>query len=563
MTVVELALFIYPISITADVIEIMLEGGGLEVAKPKLFLLLGLAFAQAALYFSLSFLNEVLAHRVTTDMTQELFEAVQKKCVTYHDSKNIGDIMARATGDTRTVNIALSPGVRIIIDVVLMWFVTFYLLGQIHIWFVYGSIVVFLIFMFITFKYTRDIVPLSRKTRETFGEMSEITNTSFASIRELKAFASEVWAAKRMERKTRQLYKREIREGTRSSWFYPQLIIIIYGAGMIFISLYFAATDQFGMDFKNVVLLAGTINLLVNQSEEMQWVTYFLVRGSAAADRVFAIINETDPGDFEDGTYEDEFSGQQATIEFQDVSFRYRDDLPLVLNHISFKVEENQTIAIVGGPGSGKSTLTKLIQRLYLPSSGQIKLGTLPITKYTNLSLRKMIATVEQDIMLLNTSVKDNIRYGKPEATEDEVIAMAKYAEAHEFIMALPEQYDNIIGEGGVRLSGGQAQRLSIARALLMDPSILLIDDGASALDSKTEMKIQAAITDILTTHTTLITTHRLAIISKADLIIILDKGTIVGMGSHERLIRSNTYYRRLFERHYELPSYQEVKTHV
>ncbi|MHA1744624.1 MAG: ABC transporter ATP-binding protein [Promethearchaeota archaeon] len=563
MTVVELFLFLIPISLTADVIQIMIEGGGLSAAKSKLFLLLGLAVIQAILYFSLSFVNEVLAHRVTTDMTQQLFESVQEKSVTYHDSKNIGDIMARATGDTRTVNIALSPGVRIIIDVVLVWGVNFFLLNRIHVWFALGSMVVFLIFMFVTFRYTKNIVPLSRKTRETFGEISEVTNTSFSSIRELKAFVSEVWATNRIKKQTKLFYRRELKEGTKSAWFYPQLIITIYAAGMIFVSLYFAITNQFGMNFKEVVLIAGTISLLLDQSEEMQWVTYFLVRGSAAAERVFAIINESDPGDFEDGTYEDEFAGQQATIEFQEVSFRYREDLPYVLNHISFKIEENQTIAIVGGPGSGKSTLTKLIQRLYLPTSGQILLGTRPITKYTNLSLRKMISTVEQDIMLLNTSVKENIRYGKPEASDEDVIRVAKFAEAHDFIMAMPNQYENLIGEGGVRLSGGQAQRLSIARALLVDPSILLIDDGASALDAQTEMKIQAAITEILETHTTVITTHRLAIISKADLIIILDKGVIVGMGSHERLIRSNIYYRRLFERHYELPTFEEATVNV
>jgi len=555
MTVVELFLFLIPISLTADVIQIMIEGGGLSAAKSKLFLLLGLAVIQAILYFSLSFVNEVLAHRVTTDMTQQLFESVQEKSVTYHDSKNIGDIMARATGDTRTVNIALSPGVRIIIDVVLVWGVNFFLLNRIHVWFALGSMVVFLIFMFVTFRYTKNIVPLSRKTRETFGEISEITNSSFSSVRELKAFVSEVWATNRIKKQTKLFYRRELKEGTKSAWFYPQLIITIYAAGMIFISLYFTITNQFGMNFKEVVLIAGTISLLLDQSEEMQWVTYFLVRGSAAAERVFAIINESDPGDFEDGTYEDEFAGQQATIEFQDVSFRYREDLPYALSHISFKIEENQTIAIVGGPGSGKSTLTKLIQRLYLPNTGQILLGNRPITEYTNLSLRKMISTVEQDIMLLNTSVKENIRYGKPEASDEDVIEVAKFAEAHEFIMEMPKQYENLIGEGGVRLSGGQAQRLSIARALLVDPSILLIDDGASALDAQTEMKIQAAITEILDTHTTVITTHRLAIISKADLIIILDKGAIVGMGTHERLIRSNNFYRRLFERHYELPS--------
>ncbi len=243
-----------------------------------------------------------------------------------------------------------------------------------------------------------------------------------------------------------------------------------------------------------------------------------------------------------------------ATLEFKNVSFHYDNSEQNVLEEVSFLIRENETFAIVGGPGSGKTTLTKLIQRLYLPTNGEILVGGHPITQFTNESLRKTISTVEQDIFLFNDSITENIRFGNPNASEDDVIDAAKYAEAHEFIKEMPDKYYTLIGERGVRLSGGQAQRISIARALLMNPKILIMDDAAAALDAKTEIKIQKAITEILKTRTTIITTHRLAIISRADVVIILDKGKIVGIGSHEKLIRTNMFYRRLFEQHFELP---------
>jgi ABC-type multidrug transport system fused ATPase/permease subunit len=236
------------------------------------------------------------------------------------------------------------------------------------------------------------------------------------------------------------------------------------------------------------------------------------------------------------------------------VNFSYPSSNQLILNDISFEIKENETLAIVGGPGSGKSTLTKLIQRLYIPNSGRITIGGRNIKDLDNSEFRKFIATVEQEIFLFNDTIYENMKFGKIDAKLDDIMKIAKIAQAEEFIEKLPLGYDTILGENGVKISGGQAQRIAIARALILNPSILIIDDGASALDAKTEKLIQDAIKDILKTRTTLITTHRLAIIAEADKILILDKGQLVGFGSHEELIHNNDYYRNLFEEHYELP---------
>ncbi|QEE14550.1 ABC transporter ATP-binding protein [Promethearchaeum syntrophicum] len=554
---IEILIFLLPISITANVIEISIEGGGIANAKGQLWFLLGLAFVQAFLYFSVSFLNEVLAHRVTTDITQELFESLQYRSLTYHDSKDVGNIMARATGDTRTINIAISPAVRIIINVTIVWIVAFIITISIHYILALITVIVFIIFVITTFIYSTKILPLSVKARENFAEISEVISSSLTGVREIKSFVATPWSKKKLLKTAIKYQKNVIKEQTKSAWFYPIFVVTFYAALMIVLSIYFAYMGLFDVSIKDVILIAGFVSFLTGMSEEVQWTMWFLIRGKVSADRIYDIVSEKDPAAFEDG--DTEFESNHATIEFKNVSFRYKDELPYALRNVSFRVEDLQTIAIVGPPGSGKSTITKLIQRLYLPTSGEILLSGRPISEYSNKSLRKNITTVEQDIFLFNLSVKDNIRYGKPEATDEEITNVAKIAEANDFILELPKKFENLIGEGGVRLSGGQAQRLSIARALLLNPSILLMDDGASALDARTEVKIQKAISEILRTRTTVITTHRLAIIAKADLVIIMEDGKIVGLGSHEQLIRKNPYYRRLFEKHYELPELEVV----
>jgi ATP-binding cassette, subfamily B, bacterial len=553
---IEVILFTYPIKISADVISRVIEGGGLTPdIIGSLWFLLGLAGIQVLLFFSISFLNEVLAHRITTDMTQEFFESLQYRSLTYHDKQDIGNIMAMATGDTRTINIALSPAIRFQVTVLTIWIINLINAFRVHWTLGIVGIIICSLFYFFTIKYSIHLAPLANSTRERFSDVSQATTSSIEGIREIKGFRSEIWAKRRFIKTSNKLLKAEIREGKKAAWFYPQLFVTLYSAILIGLSLFFASQNNSSLpsvSLSEVMVISGYVLMMVGHSEELDWAMSFIVRAKASADRLYRIIFDKDKGDIQEGNKS--FENISTTIEFRNVSFQYEGSDKYVLKNVSFSIRENETFAIVGGPGSGKSTLAKLIQRLYNPTSGEILVGGYPISEFSNESLRRTIATVEQDIFLFNDSVTENIRFGKPYAPKEEVITAAKYAEAHDFIMEMPDKYDTLIGERGVRLSGGEAQRISIARALLLNPRILIMDDAAASLDAKTEIKIQKAITEILKTRTTIITTHRLAIISKADVVIILDKGKIVGIGSHEDLIRSNKFYRRLFERHYELP---------
>lgn len=553
----EAMIFTIPISLTSRAVGTLLNTQSFDDILIILGQILVVAVIQATIFFSVSFINEVLAHRVTTDITEDLFTNLQRRSLTYHDKVNIGEIMGRATGDTRNINIGLSPAVRIILSVFAIWLVTIYNAFQVSPIFAGIMVFGFILFLLATVKYTLAILDLSTKTLEEYAKLSDVSVGTFSGIREVKNYVAEPLMKRKFAKKAYDHMRAKITEGERWAVFYPILILNVFAVGAIAGVVFYASIYPEQLSIERVVLLVGLLLLARGISNELHWTSWMTITMIAASQRVYDVIHSPDPGAFADGNIE--YDGKPATVEFDEVSFRYNPEDPDVLKGVTFRIEENQTLVIVGTPGSGKTTLTKLIQRLYLPTKGTIRIGERDIRNYTNNSLRKHIATVEQDIFLFNDTIFENIRFGKPDATLEEVIEVAKLAQAHDFIMELPEKYNNLVGEGGVKLSGGQAQRIAIARALLMDPTILIMDDGASALDTRTELKIQKAIEEVLKTRTTILTTHRLSIIAKADTILIFDGGNLVGQGDHATLIRSNPFYRRLFEKHYELPP-MEVK---
>ncbi|MFV2013846.1 MAG: ABC transporter ATP-binding protein [Candidatus Heimdallarchaeota archaeon] len=549
-SIIEPILYMIPIFISANIVGILVEGGGWNDIWGAYKLLIVLATIQVLLFFASSFLNEVLAHRITTDMTYDLFATLQSRSLTYHDTKDTGDIMARATNDTRSVNMGLSPGVRMLLATVAIWVVSGAILYTVNPYLTIVMLFIFIVFTIMTLQYGLRIAPLSNQVLEELAIISSTTSDTLTGIRDIKTYTAQQIFKRNFAKQTFKQAASKEREGILGAWFYPDLMVRLFVLSMVGYGLFL--TYQGSMSFENLVLLTLAMALTGSMAEEMNWIAFVSVGAFAAIERLNLFMTEPDPHDFEDGTLI--FENLPASIEFENVTFSYPNTKTPALDGVSFLIEDSQTLAIVGSPGSGKSTITKLIQRLYIPQTGEIRVGNNPITTYTNQSLRENIATVEQDVFLFNDTVKENIAFGKPDTPIEEIIDVANIAQSHKFIEQFENGYETIIGEDGVRLSGGQAQRIAIARAILMNPEILIFDDGASALDSKTEVEIQNAISEILRTRTTIITTHRLAIIAKADKILILEKGKKVGFGSHEELIQGNIFYRNLFEKHFELP---------
>ncbi len=548
--IVEPVFYMYALFISADIIAVLQSGGGWDQIWGIYVVFFPLIIVQVGLFFGSSFLNEVIAHRITTDMTYDLFETLQDRSLTYHDGKDVGEIMSRATNDTRAVNYGLSPGIRMILGTMTVWGVGFYVVYGVEPLFAYAMLLVFLLYIVLTISYAKRVAPLSTLSLETLVDVSSIASDSFNGIRDLKAYVSLGRMKRKFAKATAAQTAVKEREGEVGAWFYPDIILRLFVLTLIGYASTMITSGALSID--RFVLLLTTTAVVVGMGEELNWVSFISIQSLTATRRLHEFMNDEDPHYIVNGDVM--FEGMSARIEFSDVSFRYPGSNIDVLKELTFTIEDSETLAIIGSPGSGKSTLTKLIQRLYTPTSGEIRLGGIPLSRFENSSLRRSIATVEQDVHLFNDSILENIRFARPDTPLSEVIEAAKIAHAHEFISEFSEGYETMIGDNGVRLSGGQAQRVAIARAIIVNPEVLIIDDGASALDAKTELQIQEAISDILSTRTTIITTHRLAIIAKADRILMLDRGRVVGFGTHEELIVRNIEYRKLFEKHFELP---------
>ena len=291
-------------------------------------------------------------------------------------------------------------------------------------------------------------------------------------------------------------------------------------------------------------------------SEAFNWAFTEFVAASAASRRLYKIIFE----DKEELVSEnsvinplDTFDQENMKIEFKDVGFRYdNSDQKYVLKNLNFTINPNETVVLIGPPGSGKSSINKLLLRLYKPTEGEILVGEKNIFDYDS-SYQDNISAIEQNPFLFSDTIEFNVKFGKPSASREEIEQTLNIAQA-QFVFSLPDKLQTEIGDRGVKLSGGEKQRLAIARALLLNPKILIMDDASSALDAQTEMKIQESISSVLKERTSIITTHRLSVIAKADNIILLEHGEIVAQGTHKKLITTSIPYRKLFEKQYELP---------
>jgi ATP-binding cassette subfamily B protein len=316
----------------------------------------------------------------------------------------------------------------------------------------------------------------------------------------------------------------------------------------------------FGDPFLTVgrlIAFNGVLMTLVFPTTTISFAIGMVAGGIAAARRIYTMEQREvaeEVGDTEYLPWPERIEGR---VEFKDVSFAYDRKSSPVLRRISFIVEPGETCAIVGPTGSGKSTLTKLLLRLYPLTRGTIKIDGVDILEYRLEDLRRRIGLIEQDVFLFSTSIRNNIAFGKPSASMEEIVNMARMAQADEFIRELPEEYESVIGERGVTLSGGQKQRIAIARAFLTSPRILILDDSTSAIDSATEEKIVTAIHALLKNRTTFVITHRLSTIRSSDKVIVLKRGRIVAMGHHNDLIQVSEDYRRIFGKRMDLPPLQ------
>jgi ATP-binding cassette subfamily B protein len=494
-----------------------------------------------------AFSIETLAQRLERDAREELYISLLGKSQTFHNRQRVGDIMARAANDVRQLNPMLNPGVALITDSMLSILMPLIFIAFIDLRLLLPPLIFLVIFAVLLRDYTRRLNPVAAEIRGRFGDLNAGLNETIAGIEVVKSAAQEAQEKRKFARNGAQCATIYVKEGQVQARYLP---ILFFGFALTAaFALGLWLVQQGELDVGQLVAYMGLMGIL-RFPTFISIFTFSLVQlGLAGARRILGMIREETELDENKAGYAAEMRGD---VRFEQVEFSFGSGAGAVLHDISFHVQPGQTVAIVGQTGSGKSSLTKLVNRIYDVSSGRILIDDVDVRHWSMATLRSQISTIEQDVFLFSRSIRENIAFGLgSRATEDAIIQAAKDAQAHDFIMSFKDGYDTVIGERGVTLSGGQRQRLAIARALLTDPRILILDDSTSAIDSATEDKIQQAIHRVLEGRTTFLITHRLSMIRRADLILMLDKGRIVDIGAHEALMGRNRLYQRIFARYF------------
>ncbi|PZG11787.1 ABC transporter ATP-binding protein [Nonomuraea aridisoli] len=491
--------------------------------------------------------SEVLAKRLERDARDELYVSLLGKSQTFHNRQRVGDLMARAANDIRQLSIMVTPGLDLIVDSGLTGLVPLVFMAAIDPSLLLVPGVYAVVFVLALWLYMRRLNPVATRMREEFGDLNAGLNQAVRGIEVIKVTAQEGQERLRFRANARRYRDSFVRNGLVQARYLPTLLFAFAMAGALWHALALHASGAISIG--ELVAFMGLMGQL-GFPTSMSIFTFSLIQiGIVSSRRILGIITADSEIDQPATGHTAPISGE---IVFDDVTFAYDEGGEPALRGVSFTVRPGETVAIVGETGSGKSTLTKLVPRIYDVTSGRILVDGVDVRAWDLDSLRSQISTIEQDIVLFSRSVAENIGFSMGQRADREaVVRAAEDAQAAEFVAELDEGYDTVIGERGVTLSGGQRQRLAIARALLTDPAILVLDDSTSAIDSATEDKIQQAIERIQEGRTTLLITHRLSQIRWADKVLLLRRGQVADFGTHDELIARSRLYRRVFA-HYD-----------
>ena len=507
--------------------------------------ILGVVLLQFVIGPAGAFASEVLAQRMERDCRDELYLSLLGKSQTFHNRQRVGDVMARAANDVRQLNGMMNPGVSLILDSFMSLLVPIVFIAFINPQLLLAPLLFTAFFLFALRRYVRQLNPVNTEMRARFGAMNAGLEESITGIEVVKSTAQEDQERRKFAANASAYRDFFVRNGQVQARYLPPLII---GAALVLALLHgLLLVSRGDLSIGGLISYLGLMTLLRYPSF-ISIFTFNLVQlGIAGAGRILSLMREETELDENGGGHRGAVAGE---IVFEHVTFAYG-ETP-ILSDVSFTAAPGQTLAIVGQTGSGKSTLTKLVNRTYDVTAGRILVDGVDVRDWSLDALRSQISTIEQDVFLFSRTIAENIAFSQGQSADREaVIQAAKDAQADGFIRDFADGYETVVGERGVTLSGGQRQRLAIARALLTDPRILILDDSTSAIDSATEDEIQKAIRRLLQGRTTLMITPRLSQIRWADKVLVLKQGRLLDQGTHDELMGRCDLYRRIFS-HYE-----------
>ncbi|NHJ47299.1 MAG: ABC transporter ATP-binding protein [Asgard group archaeon] len=510
-------------------------------------LYVGVGLLAAVFRFLQRYINEYVSQTLIFDLRNTLYSRIQRQSIDFFDRIETGQLISRGTSDIEAIRRLLSMGMRIFLRSICLYTGIFVLVGIMD-WKLMLIILALAPIMFvIMFAYAKRIRPLMREAQNKFGDLNSVLAENVYGSNVVRAFAAEKFESDKFEREN-EIYLALNMKLARLRALITTLFPLILAIGSFFILFVGGrAIIQGGdMDLGRLIAINSYLILLQTPTRFMSFAILHFQEGTASLNRIFEIVDmEKKIQDKPDAIAMPKIKG---SISFEKVTFTYIEDNPPVLKNITLDIPVGETVAFLGTTGSGKSTIVSLVPRFYDPQSGSVKIDNIDIRDAKVETLRKQIALVQQEAFLFAKTIRENIAFGKPDATDKDITRVAKIAQAHDFIMELPNTYETIIGERGVTLSGGQKQRLTIARAILLNTPLLIMDDSSSALDFETEHQFQKAINELIKNRTTLIITQRLSTIKFATLIVVMDKGEIVEIGKHDDLMALGGLYKDLYE---------------
>ena len=490
------------------------------------------------------YFTQVISQRVAYDLRNHLYDHLQGLSFAYYDKAQTGQLMSRATVDIEAVRAFISMGLLQILQTAFLTVGISWLLISLD-WRLALMTLAFVPLMAYRAVLTsRRLRPVWLKVQQLIASLGTTLQESLTGVRIVKSFAQEKSEGKKFADDSRRLFDTQI-DAARIVAFNTPLMVFLIGAPTALVLWYGGHQVIAGnLTIGGVVQFIMYLGMLAMPIRALGMVTNMYSRSMSAGERILEILDTKSPvKEKPDAIVLDKLKGQ---VVFEDVSFGYAENAP-ALHSINFSAQPGQLVALVGASGGGKSTIINLILRFYDVTGGRITMDGIDIRDISLASLRKNIGTAQQDVFLFSTTIRNNIAYGMPDAGIEQVIAAAKAAQIHDFIMSLPEGYETWVGERGHTLSGGEKQRVTIARAILKNPSILILDEITSSVDAETERLIRRAVDELIKGRTTFIISHRLPIITNADLILVINDGQIVERGKHQELMAKSTLYRQTY----------------
>ncbi len=531
-------------------VELVIDGGLVEDSRRMLTIgvlaIVAVGITQGVFTYLRSYMFQFMAERVGYDIRNQLYRHMQFLPFSFFDRSHTGQLMSRGTEDINSIRRFMMFSMRMLVQTVGMLVIITIILLTINWQLALISLALMPILIGAAVNFGRTIRPLYLAVQQQFGVMTTRLQENLAGTRVVRSFAQEDREIGEFDSDLRVLYDRHMDAVKKSAFYFPFMTMLSMAS--VAIILWFGGRQVVSGDLTVGQLTAFYLYLAMLQMpvRVLGFVVNSAARAMASADRIFEVLDarpaiQSKP----DALVLDPVEGH---VRFEDVWLKYPETSEYALKGVNFDALPNQRIALIGATGAGKSSITALIPRFYDVTDGRVLIEGHDVRDLDLRALRQQIGIVLQDTFLFSVTVRENIAYGRADATEEEVIAAAKAARAHDFILEMQDGYDTVIGERGVSLSGGQKQRIAIARGLLMNPSILILDDATSNVDTETEFAIQQALAELMKDRTTFVIAHRLLTLKSADQILVMDGGEIVERGKHDELLNAGGAYANIYE---------------